>query len=249
MSYPLSSDVTAGQPTAALHYNNLRSDALRFGQAEADTVRLGQFLARHASGICINYLATNRLRIPHVPTSPATLMINGCMCQAAANVDLPAGLFSGGAATWYVFARRNAGSSGFTLEVNTSATEGTDQRIIGEASWDGSNIVGVRSYFESALAAPDYDSGWFAAAYNNTYTKAHGLNQSPRLVIVEHSASAGGTGELVLLVVNYAADFKSALGYDATNVYLTCQNHASYGVIMSARRASGSGYVHIMAWR
>ena len=34
MTYPLSTTVSAGQPTAAAHYNHLRSDALRFGQAE-----------------------------------------------------------------------------------------------------------------------------------------------------------------------------------------------------------------------
>lgn len=249
MTYPLSNDVSSGQPTAASHYNNLRADALRLGQSEADTLRMGQFLGRYASGVRLNYLPTNRLRVPYVSTGPATLMINGCMCQAGANVDLPAGLFSGGSTTWYVFARRNPGSTAFTLEVNTSATEGTDQRIIGEASWDGSGIVSVRSYFDSALAVPDYDSGWFAVAYNNTYTKAHRLDQVPRLVVVEHAATAGGTGEIVALLVNMATSTKSALGYDSTNIYLTCQDNSSYGVILSARRNSGSGYVHIMAWR
>jgi hypothetical protein len=249
MTYPLSSEVTAGQPTAAAHYNNLRADALRFGQAEADTVRLGQFLGRFAAGVRINYLATNRLRVPYSASAPATLMINGCMCQLNANADLPGGQFSGGAATWYVFARRNPGSTGFTLEVNTSASVAPDQRIIGEVNWDGSNIISVRTYFESALAAPDYDSGWFAAAYNNSYTKAHGLSQVPRLVLVEHSATSGGTGEIVALLVSLGTDFKSVLGYDASNVYLTFQNNSSYGVIMSTRRGSGGGYVHIMAWR
>jgi hypothetical protein len=176
-------------------------------------------------------------------------MINGFMCQADSNVDLPAGLFSGGASIWYVFAVRSAGSSTFTLSVNTSATEAADQRLVGEAYWDGSNITSVKDYFSSALADADYDSGWFAVAYNNIYQKAHGLAQYPKLIVVEHSAVANGTDEHVLLLVNYAADVKSAVGCDASNIYLNCQNNSVYGVIQSARRSSGGGYVRIRAWK
>ncbi len=197
MTYPLSTDVSAGQPTAVAHYNTLRADALRLGQAEGDCVTTGVMLRRYARGVRLQYLATNRLRVPYVTTDPATLMINGFMCQAGANVDLPAGLFSGGAATWYVFANRTAGSTTFTLSVNTSGSEGTDQRVIGEVSYDGANIISIKDYFASPLGDADYSSGWFAAAYNNTYTKAHGLSQHPRLVVVEHSANAAGTGEIV----------------------------------------------------
>ena len=100
MAYPLSSDVSSGQPTAYQHYNNLRADALYLGQAAADVVSLGAFFQRYADNIKIEYLATNRLRVPHVASRPATMMINGLMLQAAANVDLPASSFSGGAATW-----------------------------------------------------------------------------------------------------------------------------------------------------
>ncbi|MGD0707584.1 MAG: hypothetical protein ABSA51_03930 [Anaerolineaceae bacterium] len=250
MSYPLSSDVSPSQPTAAAQYNALRADALRLGQAEADGVKLGQFLSRFARGVKLVYLATNRLRIPCVTTDPPTLMINGCMCQAAANVDLPAGLFSGGAATWYVFAQRTAGSTTFTLVVNTAASEGADQRIIGEADWDGTNISAVRDYFTTALGAPDYNSGWFAATTSTVYTKAHGLSQYPRLVIVEHSTSATGASELIPILVNSDGSIiKGAWGYDATNIYFNSQGSGTSGVLSNWRRQSGSGYVRIMAWK
>ncbi len=249
MTYPLSTDVSTGQPTAAAHYNALRADALRLGQAEADSVKVAQFLNRYQSGIRLQYLATNRLRVPYVTTSPATLMINGCMCQAGANVDLAAGLFSGGAATWYVFAARTAGSTTFTLSVNTSASEGTDQRIIGEVYYDGTNIVSVKDYFTGALGNPDYNSGWFACAYNNTYTKAHGLNQPPRLVTLEHATSSSGTGELVLVYLAYSSNFLSLVGYDATNVYVQTVNNASSGTVGSMRRTSAGGYYRIQAWK
>jgi hypothetical protein len=249
MTYPESADVSSGQPTLAAHYNNLRKDAVRLGKEPADAMHLGEGLKRYANGITINYLATNRLRIPFVTTNPPTLMINGYMLQATGNVDLAAGAFSGGAATWYIFAVRTAGSQTFTLSVNTSASEGTDQRIIGECYYDGSNVISLKDYFRGALGDADYDSGWFAVAYNNTYTKAHGLSVNPRLVVVEHAANAAGTGERVPILVNSASAVMSSVGYDTTNVYVTTANNATNGVVFSTRRASAGGYMRIQAWR
>lgn len=250
MTYPLSTEVTAGQPTAASHYNNLRSDSLHFGQAATDSVTLGTFLNRFAANISLQLLATNRLRVPFNTTRPPVILINGCMLQAAASVDLAAGMFSGGAATWYVFAVRTAGSTTFTLAVNTSATEAPDQRIIGECQWDGSALTSVRDYFSTPLSAPDYDSGWFAAAYNTTYTKNHGLAQVPSFVLLEHATSASGAGEIVpVMVANDATYIKSIYGYDGTSVYVQTMNNSTYGVVASSRRVSGGGYLRIKAWR
>jgi hypothetical protein len=164
MTYPNSADVIAGQPTAADHYNNLRKDALNLGNLPADAVNLGSFLARHSEFIDIQYLATNRLRIPYATDRPPSLMINGFMLKAEANVDLPASLFSGAAATWYIFAVRNAGSTTFTLTVNTSAAEPPDQRLIGSCVWNGSSVVAIQCKVNptSIFTQPDYDSGWFS---------------------------------------------------------------------------------------
>ena len=250
MSYPLSSDVSPSQPTAAAQYNSLRADALRLGQGEADAVKLGQFLNRYARGVKLTYLATNRLRVPCATTDPPTLMIAGCMCQAVTSVDLPAGQFSGSAATWYVFAQRTAGNTTFTLVINTSATEGPDQRIIGEADWDGSAIIAVRDYFTTALGAADYNSGWFAAASSTLYTKAHGLSQYPRLVILEHSTSATGASELLPIYVGTDGTNASGIfSYDATNIYVKTGSSGSTGVVQNFRRNSGGGYVRISAWK
>jgi hypothetical protein len=141
MSYPLSTDVLSGQPTAASQYNNLRADALRFGCGENDALALGTFLRRTMSGVRIDYLAANRLRVPFSSSNPPSLVVNGYLLQANANVDLPAGMFSGAAAQWFIFAKRTAGSTVFSLEVNTNSAETADQRLIGEVYWDGSNLV------------------------------------------------------------------------------------------------------------
>ena len=145
MSYPLSSPVSAGQPTQASHYNDLRTDATRLGQPNADSVDLATFFKRYAQAIVVTYLATDRIRVPYNAAMPPTIMVNGYMLQANANVDLPAGLFSGAAQLWYIFAVRTPGSSTFTLSVNTSPIETTDQRLIGSAQWDGTKISGVWS--------------------------------------------------------------------------------------------------------
>ena len=64
------------------------------------------------------------------------------MVQAVANVDLAAGEKpAGAAADYYIFANRVAGSTTFTLTVDTSITEAANQRLIGRFYWDGSAIV------------------------------------------------------------------------------------------------------------
>ncbi len=144
MSYPNSSDVAAGQPTASAHYNNLRKDAVYMGNVSADSVNLGAFLQSFVLNMHISYLATDRLRIAFDSQKPACVMISGCMLVQTADVDLAAGSFSGAAATWYVFANRAAGVTSFTLTVNSSAVPAADQRLIGEVYWDGTSH---RRYF------------------------------------------------------------------------------------------------------
>jgi len=255
MSYPLSSDVSSGQPTAYQHYNNLRSDALYLGQAAADSVSLGAFLQRYADNIKLEYLDTDRLRVPFVTTRPPTIMIQGVMCQAAANVDLASNSFSGVAATWYVFAKRTAGSNSFTLEVNTSSAETSTTRLIGEVYWDGTHLNPgtIKTYTGGTLSAADYDSGWFAVANNNTYTKAHSLGQPPRLVVLLHSsvASPGAANELVQVNVAFdgTSGVNSILGWEGTNILITTGDNATMGTLLSKRRISAAGYYRIFAWR
>ena len=255
MAYPSSSDVTAGQPTAHEHYNYLRSDALYLAQLAADAVPLGTFFSRFIQDVIISYLATNRLRVAYSATMPPTLMIGGVMCQAAASVDLAASSFSGAAATWYVFAKRTAGATTFSLEVNTSAVETSTTRLIGQVYWDGTNLNQnlIKTYGLPALPIADYDSGWFACAYNNTYTKAHGLGTTPRHVVLVHAAAAApGAGD-EQVHVNSAYQTSSTgpteiIGKDGTNIYVQCPNQASYGTCWSIRRTSASGYYRILAW-
>jgi len=141
MTYPLSSDVSAGQPTAAAHYNNLRADALRFGQTEADAVYLAALLSKFQNGLKITRLDTDRVRVAATTSNPVSIVIDGIPLQATSNVDLATTAKpSGAGATYYVFAVRSAASTTFTLSVNTSPTAATGQRRIGSFYFNGSAI-------------------------------------------------------------------------------------------------------------
>ena len=142
MSYPLSTDVAAGDNTASAQYNNLRSDALRLGNLAADAVNLGSLIEFFESKLNIIRLATDTVRVSASAAVPVALIIASVPVRAVANVDLAAGdAPSGGADTWYVFANRTAGSTSFTLSVSTVSAEGANQRRIGQFYWDGTKIV------------------------------------------------------------------------------------------------------------
>ena len=142
MTYPNSSNVSAGQPTASAHYNHLRSDALFLGKDESNAVTLGKVLSRYEENLKLELLETNRVRVPASLEQPVNLMVSGYMLQATANVDLSSGAApAGAAAVYYVFAIRSGGSTTFTIDVNTSAAESTDRRLIGSFYWGGSAIV------------------------------------------------------------------------------------------------------------
>jgi len=254
-SYPASGDVSPGQATATVQYNNLRKDALRLGAEPADARTLAEFFCRYIDGVVLVYLPDNRLRVPFLTTRPPTLMINGYMCQAAANVDLPSAAFSGTAAVWYVFAVRNSGAAAFTLEVNTSPVEGADRRILGQVFWDGANLdaSSIITYAVSGLGTADFDSGWFAAAYGSTYTKSHNLGQHPRLVVLLNSTTASptSTNELVRVTVNYGASDYPADCLGATGQYVMVQtgDHPALGTVFFRRRGSSGGYFRVQAWK
>ncbi len=141
MTYPTSSPVSPGQPTASSHYNTLRTDALYLGQSVNDGVALGALLQRFEQGLTLEYLAVNRLRVPASVAAPVSLVVGGYPLLATANVDLSSGSApSGPAAVYYVFAVQSAGNTGFSLDVNTSPGESADRRRIGSFYWNGSAI-------------------------------------------------------------------------------------------------------------
>ena len=156
MSYPESSEVSAGQPTAVDHYNNLRKDAVYLGKDPDNAVSLGSLLYNFESRLKLELLDTDRLRVPVTTNEPVCLVIDGYMCRNASNTDLASGdRPSGAAADYYVFAVRSSGFSTFTLEVNTSSTESSGKRRIGGFYWNGSAIVESTIYTEFSALIED----------------------------------------------------------------------------------------------
>jgi hypothetical protein len=252
MSYPESSDVSAGQPTASAHYNNLRKDALYLGYTSAQAVALGTLLSEYVQHLKLEYLATNRIRCPYDAAFPARIMVNGYMLYQGGTIDSALNLFSGGAATWYIFAQQNIGSKTFTLAVSTSATPAANQRLIGECLWDGSNVVpnSVRSYSQPQLAPADFDSGWFAVAYGNTYSKAHNFGSHPRAYKLFHCTAADGSGTQceVGMVLNGTA-YRGVIAATPTTFEVKTGSDAAAGTLSHMNGNSGGGYYRILAWR
>jgi hypothetical protein len=142
MSYPLSSDVAAGDITAAAHYNNLRSDALRLGSLAADSVNVGLLMKFFESQLTIKILGTTRVYVPATAAIPVSLVISGTPVQAVADVQLAVGDACAGAADdWYVFANKVAGTTTFTLSISTVSAEAVNQRRLGQFYWNGTAIV------------------------------------------------------------------------------------------------------------
>lgn len=255
MTYPLSNPVTAGQPTAADHYNNLRKDALFLGNDAADSLALGSFFARHAENIQIEKLSATRVRIPYVTSGPAALVVNGYLLKATGNVDLPSGLISGSAALWYIFAQRSAGSTAFTLTANTTATEAPDSRIIGEVYFNGTSITYIQAYVgnQRKFPEPDYDSGWFAVSVGAVYTLAHNIGAIPSHVTLLWSASSAGTSVVSVHLVASQSPFSAyfdPIGLDAT--YITARTGSSTAVSSTCLymgSPSASGYWRILAYK
>ena len=155
MSYPESSAVSAGDATHASHYNNLRLDALYMGKAATNAIALATLLERFETRLQIERLNTDQLRVVASATAPVSLMVDGYMVQAVANVDLAADQKpSGGASAFYIFANRADSSTTFTLTVSTSSTEAANQRRIGRFYWDSAAIIedSVRSEFAVDIA-------------------------------------------------------------------------------------------------
>lgn len=180
-------------------------------------------------------------------------MINGYMLYQTANIDSAVSLFSGAAATWYIFANQLVGSTAFALTVATSAAPTASQRLIGDCYWDGTNVdpATVRSYFPG-LPIADYDSGWFAVVHNTLYTKTHAFGTMPRMFKVFWNANSDGSGANsyeVVVVVDAGGAVKSLVTCNATTIRARTGNDATAGTLYAVGQSSAVGYYRILAWK
>lgn len=97
-----------------------------------------------------------------------------------------------------------------------------------------------------------YDSGWFAATPNTTYTKLHGLGAVPTIVQVLYSNTADGSGDVVPVqnatAVTYLSVNSAFCDLDATNVVVrTYQNLAYYVDSAGVTQTRTTGWLKVVA--
>lgn len=144
--YPLSERPSSGGPTAFQEYWRLWADANYLGKVDKLTkdddaggdpqaVAVGELFQRYIFNCRPELLGVDTIRVPFTADRPQSLIINGFMLQGTTNID--SDVYVGGADTIYILAIRTVDSTTFTIELRTSPTEGTDERLIGQVRWDG----------------------------------------------------------------------------------------------------------------
>jgi len=139
MSFPLSSNVNAGDATEAAQYNNLRADAVYLGADPSASGTIRDLLVLQMSGISLSRISKTTIRLGATADEPAAVMIGGKICSASTSMTItpdPAVMTAKG--RYYVYATPdNAGS--FTIGAGASAPSGS--RTIGTFLWSGTGII------------------------------------------------------------------------------------------------------------
>lgn len=109
----------------------------------------------------------------------------------------------------------------------------------------------VKAYVDNTVKK--YDSGWFAAAANTTYTKAHGLGAVPTIVQVWYSDTADGTGDVHVVdggmtTAGASGVSASTIDIDATDIKVYVRDYLAYYYEgYSVLNAPTSGYLKVVA--
>ena len=204
MAYPLSSDVLPGDATAASQYNNLRSDTLYLGQDPADSVNLATLLNQFQSGLHLRRHQTDFTKV--YVLAGARIMVDGYLCYNPSHVDLPADQVPvGGAANYYVFAKRAAGSTTFTLVTKAGFVPDANERLIGQFYWTGTEVQkdSVRTSIANDIKDWLYFNephvfGGRLSPVNTTPVYTADINAASTIFYVPHSGS-----RVSLYVPNY----------------------------------------------
>ncbi len=145
MTYPFSEETQAGDEITLQQYNLLRTDQLYFGHEPADSFAIGNILNRYSRWIECTYLDNDLIRIPFNAVRPPSIVIDGYLLKASANVDA-ASVPTGVPGTRFIKAIRTPGSKTFTITIdNTSGAEAANERTIGEFLWTGFAAISVQS--------------------------------------------------------------------------------------------------------
>lgn len=100
----------------------------------------------------------------------------------------------------------------------------------------------------AALDGAGYDSGWFAVAAGNTYTKAHGMGSKPTRVTLLFATSASPAGSYYepQMFMQSAYTSNILLRCNDTNVKIDITGTS--WVAQDDGGAQTSGYYRVLAW-
>ena len=139
MSYPNSSPVSAGDPTEAVQYNNLRKDAVYLGNEPGASGTLLDLLYQTAGAIRLSRNGKTGIRLTAGADDPCGVMIDGAIFTAREVLDLTVSAddFPQGGKYGIYAAGQRDGS--FRLEAGSETLSG--RRRIGSFIWSGSGII------------------------------------------------------------------------------------------------------------
>ena len=137
MTYPLSSEVVAGQATEAAQYNNLRADALYLGADPAASGTVRDLLYSSYGSLALSALGSNTIQLTASATAPAAVMINGAIYSVTSTLTLPLSAIEiPDAGRYTIYAVASSGGA-FVLSLTASGSA----REIGSFLWDGVGII------------------------------------------------------------------------------------------------------------
>ena len=140
MTFPLSSPVSAGDPTEASQYNNLRKDALYLGSDPAGSGNLLQLLYQSMGEISLTRVSATTIRLSASAAAPCALMIGGIICAVTADrTILLTGTALPAAGRYYVYAVAQSDGT-FILDAADNNVP-ANGRMIGTFLWDGTGII------------------------------------------------------------------------------------------------------------
>lgn len=123
--------------------------------------------------------------------------------------------------------------------------------LITAAIWNQEVVDNTQFLYDSNFQGV-YDSGWFSVTYNASYTKAHGLSATPRLVIVLWASTSSPTTWRNVTGQESTVEHPPFIEADATNILVRTGSYSAGGTYYAEGSGSvyrqAGGYYRIVAW-
>lgn len=142
MTYPLSSAVSAGDPTEASQYNNLRADALCLGNDPETSGNMLQLLCTAMGCVRLSRTGLTEITLTASESEPCAVVISGKIYSVTESLTLTIPDVDMTLHGRYHIYAQPAADGKFTLAYAYAAGTAPDaSRMIGTFLWDGTGII------------------------------------------------------------------------------------------------------------